>query len=352
MDKNKKIMIFDATLRDGSHALKHQIPLEVFSDYCKEIDGIGLSAIIVGHGNGLGASSIQIGKSLCNDAQILKAARDALKKTQLGVYMIPGFGTIKDDLIPALDAGVDIFKIGSHCTEMDVTKEHIEFLTKQGKDAYGVMMSTHMATNERLLEEAQKLESYGAKGVIFMDSAGALLPNKVQNLIASVKEKTKLLVGYHGHNNLGLSVSNTLLALETGADIIDGTLKGFGAGAGNCQLEAIVAVLQKMGMLQNINLFKMMDVAEDIIVNRLKYTRGLDQLTIVSGLAGVFSAFKNKVYEAAKIYKVDPREIFIELGKRKVVAGQEDIILDVAMNLSQNKNKETDEESFIMESLL
>lgn len=352
MDKNKRIMIFDATLRDGSHTVKHQIPLDIFSDYCKEIDGIGLSAIIVGHGNGLGASSIQIGKSLCSDAQILKVARKALKKTPLGVYMIPGFGTIKDDLIPALKAGVDIFKIGSHCTEMDVTKEHIEFLAKQGKDVYGVMMSTHMATNERLLEEVKKLESYGAKGVIFMDSAGALLPNKVQNLIISVKKETSLLAGYHGHNNLGLSVSNTLVALEAGADIIDGTLKGFGAGAGNCQLEVIIAVLQKMGFLQDINLFKMMDVAEDIIVNRLNYKKGLDQLTIVSGLAGVFSAFKNKVYEAAKIYNVDPREIFIELGKRKVVAGQEDIILDVAMNLSQNKNKETDESGFIMESLL
>ena len=345
-----KIKIFDATLRDGSHALKHQLELSTIEEYCKRVNNTGLDCVVVGHGNGLGASSIQIGMSKYPEQEMLKTARKNLKNTKLGIYMIPGFGTIKDNLIPAIDIGVDIFKIGTHCTEADVMKEHIEFLKSKGKETYGVLMSTHMAGNERLLEEAKKVESYGADGIIFMDSAGALLPDKVKDFITLVRKNTKFHIGYHGHNNLGLSISNTLIALENGADIIDGTLMGFGAGAGNCQLEAIIAILQKMGKLENVNLYQLMDTAEEIIGNEFKYQNGIKELTIISGMSGVFSAFKEKVKNAATIYNVDPRDIFMELGKLKVVGGQEDMIIDVAMNLAQ-KNKK-DATSYIVESLL
>ena len=347
---NQKIRVFDATLRDGSHALKHQLELTTIEKYCKGIDNSGIDTVVVGHGNGLGASSIQIGLSKFSEIEMLKTARKNLNNTKLGIYMIPGFGTIKDNLIPALDIGVDVFKIGTHCTEADVMKEHIEFLKSKGKETYGVLMSTHMASDERLLEEAKKVESYGADGIIFMDSAGALLPNKVKSFISLIKKNTKFHIGYHGHNNLGLSIGNTLVALENGADIIDGTAMGFGAGAGNCQIEVIVAILQKMGKLENIDLYSIMDIAENVVEKDLKYEKGIKELTIISGISGVFSAFKEKVNDAAKIYNVDPRDIFMELGKLKVVGGQEDMIIDVAMNLAQQKKD--DATSYMMESLL
>lgn len=344
------IKIFDATLRDGSHALKHQLELSTIAKYCKGIDDAGLDVVVVGHGNGLGASSIQIGLAKFSDSEMLSTARANLKKTRLGTFMIPGFGTISDNLEPALSLGVDVFKIGSHCTEADTMQQHIEYLSKRGKETYGVLMSSHMAENDVLLEEAKKIESYGASGIIFMDSAGALLPDKVADLVSKVAGHTRLRVGYHGHNNLGLSISNTYVALENGASIVDGTLRGFGAGAGNCQLEAIVAILQKLGFSGNVNLYRLMDVAEDVVAGDFKYAKGIDGITIISGVSGVFSAFKEKVLQAARHYGLDPRDIFIELGKKKVVGGQEDMILDVAMNLKQ-RNK-ADPCGYMVESLL
>ena len=346
----ESIKLFDATLRDGSHALKHQLELSTIERFCTKVDGAGLDAVIVGHGNGLGASSIQIGLSKFTDAEMLSVARQSLKKTRLGVFMIPGFGTISDNLESAIDIGVDLFKIGSHCTEADTMQQHIEYLASRGKETYGVLMSAHMADNGALLEEAKKIESYGACGVIFMDSAGALLPDKVADLVSRVADNTGLRVGYHGHNNLGLSIGNTYTALENGASIVDGTLRGFGAGAGNCQLEAIIAILQRLGKRKDVDLYRLMDAAEEVIVKELKYVKGIDGITIISGMAGVFSAFKEKVLRAAELYGLDPRDIFVELGKKRVVGGQEDMILDVAMNLNQRHRN--DPNDYMVESLL
>lgn len=344
------IRLFDATLRDGSHALRHQLELSTIERYCLKMDSAGLDAVVVGHGNGLGASSIQIGMSKFTDEEMLSTARRCLRKTKLGVFMIPGFGTIADNLDPAMAIGVDIFKIGSHCTEADTMQQHLEYLASRGKEAYGVLMSSHMADNGRLLEEARKIESYGAAGVIFMDSAGALLPDKVADLVSSVVDGTRLQVGYHGHNNLGLAIANTYTAIENGASIVDGTLRGFGAGAGNCQLEAIVAILQRCGKRMDVDLYAMMDTSEEIVAGELGYSKGIDGITIISGISGVFSAFKEKVLQAAGHYGLDPRDIFIELGKKKVVGGQEDMILDVAMNLKQRSK--SDPYGYMVESLL
>lgn len=346
-----RIKLFDATLRDGSHAIRHQLELSTVAAYCDKVDTCGLDTVIVGHGNGLGASSIQVGLSKNSDGDLLTVARKNLKKTRLGVYMIPGFGTIDDSLIPALDIGVDVFKIGCHCTEADTMRQHIEYLVGRGKETYGVLMSSHMAETDVLFEEVKKIESYGATGVIFMDSAGALLPDKVRELVSRAKEKTSLAIGYHGHNNLGLAVGNTLTAIECGAEIVDGTLKGFGAGAGNCQLEVIAAILNQLGYSPAVNLYQMMDVADEIVAEQLGFGKGLDGLTIISGISGVFSAFKEKVCDAARIYNLDPRDVFIELGRRKVVGGQEDMIIDVAMNLSQKKATDSVSD-YMLESLL
>lgn len=345
-----KIKFFDATLRDGSHYIKHQLSTDFIAKYCKMIDEVGLESIIIGHGNGLGASSIQIGLSKHSDKEMLETARINLKKTKLGVYMIPGIGTIEDDLIPAIDLGADLFKIGCHCTEADTTKQHISYLANNDKEVYGCLMLSHMISGERLLEETLKMQSYGAKGVILFDSAGAFLPNEVKNKIKLLVNNTNIQIGFHAHNNLGLAISNSLVAIDSGASIIDGTLKGFGAGAGNCQIDAIVPIIEKKELASNIDFYKLLDVADVMIEEKLQYQKGITSLSIISGISGVFSAFNEKVKQASNQFGVDARDIFIELGKRKVVGGQEDIIIDVAMNLAQ-KNKQ-DDTSYVLESLL
>ena len=336
----KKVRFFDATLRDGSHAIKHQLKKETIELYCKTMDSSGVYVIVVGHGNGLGASSLQIGKSLTPDAEMLSSARNHLSNTKLGAYLIPGFGTIQDDIIPAIENGVDIFKIGCHCTEANVTRQHIEYVREQNKEVYGILMMYHMASTEKILEEAGKMQSYGAQGVILMDSAGASTPEMVKKTISSLYNALNIDVGFHPHNNLGLAVSNAYIAIEEGASIIDGTIRGFGAGAGNCQIEALAALLDKCGYKLNINLYQLYDASEKIIKPLMLEDKGLSDISIVSGIAGVFSTFTLHVKNAAKEFDVDPRDIFIELGKLKVVGGQEDMIFEVAKHLSDKKREE------------
>ncbi len=344
-----KIRFFDATLRDGSHAVKHQLSKKTIADYCEAMDDAGMYTIVVGHGNGLGASSLQVGLSCLSDYEMLSTAREHLKQTKLGVYMIPGFGTISDNLEPAIDIGVDLFKIGCHCTEADVTRQHIEYLRNKGKEVYGILMNYHMTSTDRILEEAQKMQSYGAHGIILMDSAGASTPEMVKRTISPLVDNLYVLVGFHPHNNMGLAVSNAYIAIQEGARIIDGTLRGFGAGAGNVQLEAISALLTKEGYELNQKLYSMMDVSENIVKPAMTEDRALTDVSIVSGMAGVFSSFKTQVLTAAKEFNVDPRDIFMELGRLKVVGGQEDMIVSVAERLANPVSQ--DSESYMLESL-
>lgn len=330
-----KLKFFDSTLRDGSHAIRHQLTKKNIEDYCQAMDSAGMYTIIVGHGNGLGASSLQVGMSLLSDMEMLQVARKNLDTTKLGVYMIPGFGTINDDIQPAIESGVDLFTIGCHCTEADTTRQHIEYILKEGKEVYGVLMMYHMASIERILEEARKMQSYGAKGVIIMDSAGASTPEMVKKTVSTLYDGLDIKVGFHSHNNLGLAVSNAYIAYNEGASIIDGTLRGFGAGAGNCQLEALVALLEKDDIKTDADLYRMLDTSEYVMPGIMGKDMGLDPLSIVSGMVGVFSSFKTHVEKAAKEFNVDARDIFMELGKRKVVGGQEDMIVEIAEQLSK-----------------
>ena len=330
-----KLMLFDSTLRDGNHAVRHQIRKDQIEDYCLAMDGTGVYTIIVGHGNGLGASSLQVGFSRLTEHEMLETARKNLEKTKLGAYMIPGFGTIRDNLEPAIRDGVEVFTIGCHCTEADTTKQHIEFLRKKGKEVYGVLMMYHMASAEKLLEEARKMQSYGAMGVILMDSAGASTPELVQRSISTLYEGLQIHVGFHPHNNMGMAVANAYTAYLEGADIIDGTLRGFGAGAGNCQLENVAALFEKCRIKTGIDFYRMLDASETVMPELMGREMGQEPLSIVSGQAGVFSAFKLPVQKAAEEFHVDPRDIFYELGRRKVVAGQEDMIVEVAESLSR-----------------
>lgn len=332
----QKLKFFDATLRDGSHAVKHQFAEENIRDYCRQIDRAGFHAVIVGHGNGLGASSLQVGLSKLSDTQMLSCAHQYLKHTKLGAYMIPGFGTIRDDLEPAIEQGVEVFKIGCQCTEADVTRQHMEWLVRRGKEVYGVLMMYHMTTTQILLQEAQKMQGYGAQGVIIMDSAGASTPEMVARTISALCSGLKIEVGFHAHNNLGLAVGNTYTAVREGASIIDGTVGGFGAGAGNCPLEMIAALLMKENIdISPIDLYKILDVYDEVVKKFPCAESDNDSLSVISGAAGVFSAFKHPVLRAAEQFDVDPRDIFIELGKRKAMAGQEDMIIDAAAQLQR-----------------
>lgn len=347
---NKNLLIVDSTLRDGSHAIKHQFTEKNITDYAKAAEQADTKLLIVGHGNGLGASSLQLGISLLNDSQMLTIARKQLKNTKLGAFMIPGFGTIKNDIEPALEIGLDAMMIACHCTEANITRQHIEYLVKKHVRTYGVLMMSHMISAKELLEQAAKMESYGASGVLLMDSAGAYLPDDVEKKISYLVENLKINVGFHAHNNLGLAVANSVVAIKSGATFIDTTSRGFGAGAGNCQLEVLVAVLHKMGIKTGLKLYQLMDNSENIVKKFTDSIPQIDKITLSSGLAGIFSGFAPHAQKASEKFGVDVRDIFMELGKRKIVAGQEDAIIDVAAYLKNKSEKK--EEDYQLESLL
>jgi 4-hydroxy 2-oxovalerate aldolase len=334
-----KITIIDPTLRDGSHAVKHMLTLEQISLYSKAAEAANIPILEVGHGLGIGASSFQIGKSLCTDAEMISTSLAELKNTSLCVFAIPGIATINKDIEPMIDLGVNVFRIGTHCTEADLSRKHIEYITSKNKIAYGNLMMSHMADKELLLQESKKMQDYGVEGVVLMDSAGAYSPDDVKEKIGYLVENLEVKIGFHGHNNLGLAIANSLAAVQVGAKITDGTARGFGAGAGNTQLEVLVAVLEKEGFHTGVDLYKILDAAELVeehIANNIPVTKSL---SIISGLSGVCGAFTKHIENAAKEYNVDSRDICFELGKRHTVAGQEDLIIEVALNLVNSIEK-------------
>ncbi|GFO70137.1 4-hydroxy-2-oxovalerate aldolase [Geomonas limicola] len=333
----KNVIISDATLRDGSHAIAHQLTKENIAEYAKAADKAGIPIVEVGHGNGLGASSVQVGLSLLSDVEMLETARENLTRSKLGIHVIPGFATVRKDLEVAFKLGVDVVRVASHCTEADVTERHISATREHGKEAYGVLMMSHMASKEVLLDEGLKMQSYGAEALIIMDSAGAYLPDDVEDRISHLVANLNIPVGFHAHNNLGMGIANSLTALKAGAQLLDGAARGFGAGAGNAQLEVLVAVLEKMGYHTGIELYPLLDAADLVEKKIMKVVPSISSSSLVSGLAGVFSAFSKHVAAAAKEYGVDPRDIFFELGRRRVVGGQEDKIVEVAMELRDGK---------------
>lgn len=333
----KEILIHDVTLRDGSHAVGHKLTAAQVAAYAGAADRAGFPSIEVGHGNGLGASSLQVGQSAVPDLDMLRTARQHIKTSKLCVFLIPGFATINKDLKPALDSGADIVRVAAHCTEADITERHISYARERGKGVYGVLMMSHMAQKEVLLDEALKMESYGAQGVILMDSAGAFIPADVREKVSFLAAGLGIPVGFHAHNNLGLSVANSLAAAESGASILDGSARGFGAGAGNTPIELIVAMCGKMGFKTGVDLYKALDAAEIAEKELIKTMPAAKSMSIVSGLAGVFSGFSKHVERVAAEYSVDARDIFFELGRRRAVAGQEDLIVEVAIQLSKGK---------------
>lgn len=335
----KNVLVTDVTLRDGNHAISHQLDEQQIASYCRLANAANVPIIEVGHGNGLGASSRQVGESKTSDERMLKIARDNLHTSKLGVHVIPGFATIKRDIALAISCDVDVFRIASHCTEANITERHIAYCKDHGKTVFGVLMMTHMTSKEVLLEQSLKMQAYGADGIVIMDSAGAYLPVDVQERIQYLVTNLSISVGFHGHNNLGMAIANTTIAIQAGASMVDGSIRGFGAGAGNTQLEVLVPVCEKLGYTTHIDLYGILDAAdfaERAILPTIPY---ISNTSIISGLSGVFSGFLKPVIKISKELNLDPRDIFFELGKRKVVAGQEDVIIEVAQHLKKIKNK-------------
>ena len=336
---SRRIVISDPTLRDGNHAIRHELDVEQIAAYCKAADAAGVAIVEVGHGNGLGASSLQLGESKTPDHIALATARKNLTKSKLGVHVIPGFAIIERDLKPALDMGVDVVRVASHCTEADICERHISFSRSMGVEVWGCLMMSHMISPALLLEQARKMESYGAEGVVFMDSSGHYLPDDVRQRVELLVSELSIAVGFHAHNNLGLAIANSIAAAEAGASLLDGCARGFGAGAGNAPIEVLVAVLERLGYVTGIDLYKILDaadLAEQLLMKEIPVIRSV---SVVSGMAGVFSGFMKPVTRIAKEFNIDPRDVFFELGRRKIVAGQEDIILEVAKDIAQREAK-------------
>lgn len=329
----KPIQIHDPTLRDGHHAVRHKLGASQLRAYAEAANAARLPIVEVGHGNGLGASSLQVGQARLTDDEMLSISRDALTDSELAVFMLPGWGTTQD-LKNAIAHGVSLVRIGTHCTEGSLAERHLGFLREQGIEAHSVLLMSHMASPERLAEECALLVGFGATGVGIMDSAGHYLPADVTERIQAMRAAVDVPLMFHGHNNLGMAVANSIAAAEAGADILDACARGFGAGAGNTQLEVLVPVLERLGYRTGIDLYRLLEAADIAERELMPAPPTVDSLSIVSGLAGVFSGFKNPVLDISAREGVDPRDVFFELGRRQVVAGQEDLIVDVALALS------------------
>ena len=338
------VRLVDMTLRDGMHAVDHQFTPEEMADVASALDAAEMDVVEVSHGDGMGGSSINYGFSAASTEEYLDAVEPELTDTELSVLMLPGIGTI-EEIDMAIDHGADICRIATHVTEADVSEEHFEYVKDQGLEANGLLMLSHMAEPETVLEQAQLMESYGADAVYVMDSAGALLPSDVRDRVSLLTDELSIDVGFHAHNNLGLAIGNSLAALDSGAVTIDGCLRGLGAGSGNAQMEVLVGTLEKAGYDVNPDFFGTMDAAEDVLVPMISDDEmpELDNDSLLLGYAGVYSSFLRHTRRAGEKYDIDPREILIELGEMEVVGGQEDLITDVASRLASEKDAETAE---------
>jgi 4-hydroxy 2-oxovalerate aldolase len=328
-----EIKFVDVTLRDGNHTVKHQFSPEVVAKTAKALDEAGVEIIEVGHGYGAGGSSIHTGRSAATDLEWWTAAVKAVKRAKIAILLVPGFGTISD-LESAHSVGVKVARIGCHCTEADATEQHVRRARDLGMFTVGYLVSAGMASAERLAEEAAKLESYGAQYINLAESQGHLVPREVAARVSAVRKATKIPVGFHPHNNLGLAIGNILAAIDEGASFIDGSLKGFGGGAGNAQTEVAVAALIRAGHKIGVDLYKILEAA-DVFTKTLGPCPMpvIDNDSILMGYASVYGGYVLPIKKAAAQFGCDPRDLVIRLGERKVVAMQEDVVIEEAQRL-------------------
>lgn len=334
---SKELTLVEVALRDGSHVVRHQYTTEQVVSIVKGLNKAKVPYIEVSHGDGVGGSSVQYGFSKEYDINLIKAAKEASDFSKISVLLLPGIGTV-EDLKEAREAGADMVRIASHVTEADVTAQHIRYAKEElGMEVVGFLMLSHMADADKILEQAKLMESYGADVVYVTDSAGALLPHQVTERVKKLVDNLQIKVGFHAHNNLGLAVANTLAAIEAGASFVDGSARAMGAGAGNTQTEVLVAVLNKLGYNTGVELYEIMDVAQDLVAPLLEHEQIIDKDSLMLGYAGVYSSFRLFAQRAADKFGIDSRDILEELGKMGVVGGQEDMIVDVASQLAKKQ---------------
>jgi 4-hydroxy-2-oxovalerate/4-hydroxy-2-oxohexanoate aldolase len=340
--KGKQVTLHDMSLRDGMHPKRHQISLEQMIAVATALDDAGIPLIEVTHGDGLGGASINYGFPAHSDEQYLRAVVPKLKKAKVSALLLPGIGTV-DDLRMAVDCGVGTVRVATHCTEADVSGQHIAMARKLGVDTVGFLMMAHMIAPEKLLEQALLMESYGANCLYLTDSAGYMLPEDVTARVGLVRSRLRpeTELGFHGHHNMAMGVANSIAAIAAGANRIDASAAGLGAGAGNTPMEVLVAVLNRMEVQHGVDLYKIMDVAEDLVVPMMDTPVRIDRDALILGYAGVYSSFLLFAKRAAARYGLSSRDILVEMGQRKTVGGQEDMIEDVALEMARSAAETT-----------
>ncbi len=336
--KGIEIKVHDMSLRDGMHPKRHQITIEQMQSISRGLDEAGVPLIEVTHGDGLGGASVNYGFPAASDEEYLRAVIPGLKQARVSALLLPGIGTV-DHLRMAHDCGVSTIRVATHCTEADVSEQHIALGRKMGMDTVGFLMMAHMIEPEQLVEQALLMESYGANCLYVTDSAGYMLPDDVKARVGLLREKARpeTEIGFHGHHNLAMGVANSIAAVEAGARRIDAACGGLGAGAGNTPMEVFVAVCDRMGIATGVDVFKISDVAEDLVTPIMDFQVRIDRNALTLGYAGVYSSFLLFAQRAEKKYGIPAREILLDLGRRKMVGGQEDMIEDAALTMARER---------------
>lgn len=333
-DRERPVILHDMSLRDGMHPKQHRISIDQMIAVATALDAAGVPLIEITHGDGLGGASVNYGFPAHSDEEYFEAVIPKLRRARVSALLLPGIGTV-DELRRAHACGVSTIRVATHCSEADVAQQHIEVARRLGVDTVGFLMMAHMVEPAELARQAKLMESFGANCVYCTDSAGYLLPDGVRARVAALREalEPRTEIGFHGHHNLGMGIANSLAAIGAGANRIDGSVAGLGAGAGNTPLEVFNAVCDRMGIATGVDVFALADVAEDLVVPLMDHPIRIDRDSLVLGYAGVYSSFLLFAKRAAARYGVPSHRILLEMGRLKTVGGQEDLIEEVALAL-------------------